>query len=128
MVSIIDSKLGGKLASAWQDITVTAVEYQEAKDRLLKMCGYTPRLAADVFFGFRTENSKGMTADQLYHRGQQLLRRMIAPGRASDEVEFAILRGWVGAVVPKRARAALDTRVVGNAAELITAGLPSVRR
>ena len=120
-VSIIDSKLNGKLASAWQDITVTAVEYQEAKDRLLKMCGYTPRLAADVFFGFRAENSKGMTADQLYHRGQQLLRRMIAPGRASEEVEFAILRGWIGAVVPKRARAALDTRVVGNAAELVNA-------
>ena len=76
-LSIIDSKLSGKLASAWQDITVTAIEYQEARDRLLKMCGYTPRLAADAFFGFRTDSSKGMTADQLYHRGQQLLRRMI---------------------------------------------------
>ena len=120
-VTIIDSKLSGKMASAWQDITVTVVEYQEAKDRLLKMCGYTPRLAADVFFGFKSENSKGMTADQLYHRGQQLLRRMIAPGRASEEVEFSILRGWVGTVIPKRARAALDARVVGNAAELVNA-------
>ena len=49
-IAVIDSKLTGKLASAWQDICVTVVEYQEAKDRLLKVCGYTPRLAADVFF------------------------------------------------------------------------------
>ena len=97
------------------------VEYQEAKDRLLKMCGYTPRLAADVFFGFKQDSSKGMTADQLYHRGQQLLRRMIAPGKASEEVEFAILRGWVGTVISKRARAALDARVVASAADLINA-------
>ena len=109
-LSIIDSKLSGKLASAWQDITVTAVEYQEARDRLLKMCGYTPRLAADAFFGFRTDSSKGMTADQLYHRGQQLLRRMIAPGRVSEEVEFAILRGWVGSVIPKRAESQGSSR------------------
>ena len=48
-VAIIDSKLNGKMASAWQDICVTVVDYQEAKDRLLKVCGYTPRLAADWF-------------------------------------------------------------------------------
>ena len=77
-VAIIDSKLSGKMATAWQDITVTVTEYQEAKNRLLKMCGYTPRLAADVFFGFKADQSKGMTADQLYHRGLQLLRRMVA--------------------------------------------------
>ena len=98
-VAIIGSKLSGKMASAWQDITVTVVEYQEAKDRLLKMCGYTPRLAADVFFGFKGEHSKGMTADQLYHRGLQLMRRMVAPNRASEEVEFSILRGWIGTVI-----------------------------
>ena len=120
-IAIIDSKLNGKMASAWQDICVTIVEYQEAKDRLLKMCGYTPRLAADVFLKFKSEHSNGMTADQLYHRGLQLLRRMVAPSRASEEVEFAILRGWVGTVVSKRARAALDARVVENAADLINA-------
>ena len=36
-------------------------------------------------------------------------------------MEFAILRGWVGSVIPKRARAALEARVVGSAAELINA-------
>ena len=62
-----------------------------------------------------------MTADQLYHRGQQLLRRMVAPNRVSEEVEFSILRGWIGAVISKKARAALDARVVATAAELINA-------
>ena len=120
-VATIDSKFSGKMASAWQDICVTVVDYQEAKDRLLKMCGYTPRLAADVFFGFKQEHSKGMTADQLYHRGLQLLGRMVAPNKATEGVEFSILRGWIGTVVSKRARAALDARVVENAADLINA-------
>ena len=117
-IPIIDTKLGGTLATAWQDITVTVLDYQEAKGKLLKVCGYTPRLAADAFFGFRADQSKGMTADQLFHRGQQLLRRMIAPGKAGEDVEFAILRSWI---VTKRARAALDARLVNNSAELINA-------
>ena len=120
-IPIIDSRLGGKIASAWQDITITTGDYQEARDRLLKICGYTPRLAADSFFGYRVDNSKGLTTDQLYHRGQQLLRRMVAPGRLSDDMEFAILRGWVGNVISKRARAAVEARVVTNATELISA-------
>ena len=35
-ISIIDSKLSGKTASAWQDILVSTDDYQEARDRLLK--------------------------------------------------------------------------------------------
>ena len=53
-IPIIDSRLGGKIASAWQDVTVTTGDYQEARDRLLKICGYTPRLAAD---GYRVGGS-----------------------------------------------------------------------
>ena len=79
---------------------MTVDEYQEVKERVLKVCGYTPKLAAEVFYGFRCEQSKGMTADQLYHRGVQLFRRMIAPHKVSEEAEFAILRGWVCAVIP----------------------------
>ena len=115
-IPIIDSRLSGKFASAWQDITITVNDYQEAKDR-----SYTPRLAADSFFGFKVDQSKGLTADQLYHRGQQLLRRMIAPGRISEEIEFAILRGWLGTVIPKKARAAVDARVVNDAPGFINA-------
>ena len=77
-VTIVDSKLKGKMASAWQDINMTAGGYMEAKDRLLRMCGYTPMLAADVYYGFKAEKCYGMTADQLYYRGQRLLRRMLA--------------------------------------------------
>ena len=120
-VSIIELKLNGTIASAWQDVLPSVSDYQEARDRLLKTCGYTPRLAADRFFGFRMEQCKGMTGDQLYHRGQQLLRRMVAPGKLSEEMEFSILKGWVGCVVPKRARAALDARVTENTLELVTA-------
>ena len=120
-MTILDSKLSGKMATAWQDTTVTVAEYYEAKNRLLRTCGYTPRLAADAFFGFKSESSNGMTADQLYHRGQQLLRRMVAPNRVSEEAEFSILRGWIGAVISRKARAALDARVVATAAELINA-------
>ena len=87
----------------------------------MKICGCTPRLAADSFFGYRIEHSKGLTANQLYHRGQQLLRRMIAPGKVTEDVDFAILRGWVGTVISKRARAAVDARVVNDAAGLISA-------
>ena len=67
------------------------------------------------------DNCKGLTADQLYHCGQQLLRRMIAPGRVNEEAEFAILRGWVGNVISRKARAAVDARAVTDAVGLITA-------
>ena len=120
-VTIVDSKLKGKMASAWQDINMTAGGYMEAKDRLLRMCGYTPMLAADVYYGFKAEKCYGMTADQLYYRGQQLLRRMLAPGKASEEIEFAMLKGWISTVIPKKARAALEARVVTNATELANA-------
>ena len=96
-------------------------DYTEARDRLLKACGYTPILAADSFFSFRLEGNKGLSADQLYQRGQQLFRRMTAPGRVAEEVEFAIMRGWIGHVISKKARAALGARDVKNAAELIAA-------
>ena len=117
----MDTRLSGAKASAWQDISVSTEDYVEARDKLLKACGYTPLLAADSFFGFRVENSKGLSADQLYQRGQQLLRRMIAPGRVVEEVEFAILRGWIGNVISKKARAAIGAREVKDAAGLVSA-------
>ena len=80
-ITIISSKLSGKMGSAWQDICGSVDDYQEAKGRILKVCGYTPKLAAELFFGFRPEQSKGLTAAQLYHRGLQLFRRMVAPHR-----------------------------------------------
>ena len=120
-IPIVNSRLSGKLAAAWQDVILTTEEYDEAKGRFLKMCGYTPMLAADRFFGFKLEQCKGLTADQLYHKGQQLARRMLAPGVVTPEVEFSLLRGWVGSVIPRRAKAAMDGRAVTNASDLINA-------
>ena len=102
-VVVLASKLSGKLGSVWQDICAMVEDYQEVKNKVLKVCGYTPKLAAEVFFGFKSDQGSGMTADQLYHRGLQLFRRMVAPHKAGEELEFAILRGWVSAVVPVRA-------------------------
>ena len=119
-VTIVESKLSGKVAIAWQDVVATTDNYQEARDKLLKSCGYTPRVAADKFFGFKVEQSKGLTADQLYHTGQQLSRRMLAPGRLTEEMEFALVKGWIGMVIPRKARAAMDARVSENAAELVS--------
>ena len=62
-----------------------------------------------------------MTADQLYHRGVQLFRRLVAPHKVGEEAEFAILKGWVSSVVPKRARMVLDARAVTNVTELVEA-------
>ena len=117
--SIVESKFSGKLAIAWQDVVATTADYQEARNKLLKSHGYTPRVAADKFFGFRVEHSRGLTADQLYYTGQQLSRRMLAPGKLSEELEFGLVKGWVGTVLPRKARAAMDARVTNSAAELI---------
>ena len=46
---------------------------------------------------------------------------MVAPHRVGEKAEFTILRGWISVVVPRKARIALDARVVNNAAELIDA-------
>ena len=118
---VLGSKLGGKVGRVWQDLCVLSDDYQEVKFGLLKSCGYTAKLAGDLWFGFTAEQVGGLTADQLYHKGVQLLRRLLAPSKVGPEAEFALLRAWVGAVVPKRARAALDARAVSTAAELIDA-------
>ena len=120
-LTTIGSKLGGKMGNAWQDLCVVVEDYQEVKSRMLKVCGYTAKLAGEVFYGFKREQVKGMTADQLYHRGVQLFRRMVAPIKASEALEFAILRAWVCSIIPKQARAVLDVRAVATAAELVDA-------
>ena len=120
-IGIIDLKLKGKMSTAWQDASALAGDYAEAKGKVLKMCGYTPKLAADGFYSFRTEQCKGLTADQLFHKGLQMLRRMLAPVKIAEEAEFALMRGWVCHVIPKRARGVLDTRPLGSSTELVSA-------
>ena len=120
-LAIIASKLSGKTGSIWQDLSAVSGEYQEVRDRLLKSCGYTAKLAGDLWYGFKAEQVRGLSADQLYHKGVQLLRRLLTPHKIGAEAEFALLRAWVGYVIPNRARAALDSRTVNTAAELIDA-------
>ena len=120
-VSIVACKLSGKLASVWQDVSATEERYEEVKSKVLKVCSHTPEMAAELYYGFKLENVKGLTADQMYYRGQQLFRRMVAPFRLEKGADFAVLRGWVSSVVPKKARIALDSRKVENAAKLVDA-------
>ena len=87
-VAIVACKLSGKIGSIWQDVSATVEGYKEVKSRVLKVCGHTPKLAAELYYGFRIEHSKGLTADQLYYRGKQLFRRMIPPRRVEEETEF----------------------------------------
>ena len=120
-VGIIDLKLKGKMSIAWQDAVALAGGYSEAKGRVLRMCGYTPKLAAEGFFGFKTEQCKGLTADQLFHKGLQMFRRVLAPVKIAEEAEFAVMKGWIFNVVPRRARRVLDTRPLGSSTELVSA-------
>ena len=119
--SVIASKLSGKIGSTWHDLCVGLDNYFEVKAGLLRVCGYTPKLAGELFFGFKAESIKGMSANQLYNRGVQLARRMMAPQRLTPEMEFGLMKPWVWSVVPKKARMVLDGRKVNTAGELIEA-------
>ena len=120
-VVILSSKLGGKIGAAWQDLLMAGGEYKAIKAGLLTLCGYTPKLAGELFFGFRQESLRGMSADQLWHRGVQLVRRIVAPVRLEPEAEFALVKAWIWSVVPRRTKMMLDGRVVTSSAELIGA-------
>ena len=120
-LSVVASKLSGKIGSTWHDLSMEKDNYYEVRAGLLKVCGYTPTLAGETFYSFRSELLKGVSADQLYGRGVQLVRRMVAPHRLAPEVEFMLLKPWVWSVVPKRTRQVMDARAVGTAEELIGA-------
>ena len=60
-----------------------------------------------------------MTADQVYLRGVQHFRRLIAPHKVGEEAEFSILRGWVNYIIPRKAKVALDMRTVDSVADLV---------
>ena len=62
-----------------------------------------------------------MAADQVYNRGAQLLRRMVAPERLSAGVEFTILKPWIWANVGRKCRLVLNARAVSSSEELLCA-------
>ena len=119
--AVISAKLSGKQGAAWEDLQNEGANYRSMKAGLLSICGYTPKIAGDLFFGFKQEALKGMTADHLWRRGVQLIRRMVAPEKIEKRIEFLILKAWILAVVPKRTRLLLDSRIVTSQSELILA-------
>ena len=119
--ALLSAKFSGTTGSVWRDACEEAGGYLVIKDRVLKACGYSAKLAGDVFFGMKVEHLKGRTADQLYQRGAQLLKRLVAPERLSRAAEFAIVKAWVCSIIPKRARLILEARVVTKVSELVDA-------
>ena len=119
--ALLMAKFSGTTGSIWRDICAESEDYHAIKDRVLRACGYTAKLAGDVFFGFRVEHIKGKTADQLYQRGAQLLKRLVAPERLSKGAEFSLVKAWISSIIPKKARLIMEARVVSNVAELIDA-------
>ena len=117
----ISSKLTGRLASTWREVSLATPDYKGARTRFLEGSGYTPMSAADRFFSFKGEQCRGLSAGELYQRGQKLARRMLAPCVPDPDLEFALLKGWIYATIPKRARASLDARTVSKATELVAA-------
>ena len=115
------SKLSGKVGASWQQLSTTTTDYQLVRNGVLRSCGYTPKLAGEAFFSFRAESNKGLAADQLYNRGAQLIRRMVAPEVLSKGAEFAIVKPWIWANVGKKCRVMLDGRPIGNTEELLGA-------
>ena len=120
-VSIIASKLTGRLSLVWLDTAGDVISYQDTKEAFLRVCGFTPKIAGEAFFGFSIDQCKGLTAEQLYHKGQKLYRRLTTPVVADPELEFSLLKAWIYHLMPKRAKVAIDTRVVEKPSELIQA-------
>ena len=105
---VIASKLSGEVGTSWQELCLGTDVYQEVRTGVLKGCGYTPKAAGEAYHAFRAESLRGMAADQVYRKGAQLLKRMVAPRVIDKELEFDLVKPWVWACVGRKARAVLD--------------------
>ena len=118
----IGSKLTGQVGNNWQERRDDGLDYQSLRVACLKGCGYTPDLAGDEFFSFRYENLKGLAGEQVYKKGAQLLKRMVAPTVLDPEAVFKIVKRWVYNCVGRRARAVLEAREI-EGVEALARGL-----
>ena len=116
---LVASKLNGEVGASWQELCMGEGDYQAVRAALLKGCGYTPRAAGEAYHAFRFEHLKGLAGDQVYRKGAQLLKRMVAPIVLDKGLEFRLVKPWVYACVGRRARAVLDARVVTDADSLV---------
>ena len=101
---ILASKLNGEVGASWQELCIGTDEYQDVRTAVLKGCGYTPKAAGEAYHAFRYEQLKGLAADQVYRKGAQLLKRMVAPMVLEKELEFKLVKPWVFACVGRKAR------------------------
>ena len=111
----IGSKLTGQVGNTWQELRDGGLDYWAVRTAFLKGCGYTPSLAGDEFFSFRHEHLKGLAGEQVYKKGAQLLRRMVAPTVLDKDTVFKIVKHWVYNCVGRRARAVLEAREIEGA-------------
>ena len=118
-LGVVASKLSGEIGATWQELCLESEDYHEVKAAVLMGCGYTQKAAGEAFHAFRTDNLKGLAADQVLRKGVQLLRRMVAPEVMSKKMEFLLLKPWVYACVGRRARVVLESRVVETAEDLV---------
>ena len=92
----LSTRLTGKVASLMSDIRMSTDDYDEVKAKLLKAAGYTPKQAAVKFHHTKFEDIKSLSADQLIHRGRQLLRRQC---KLSEGAEYLLVEGWIYAIM-----------------------------
>ena len=118
-LGIMASKLTGEVGASWQEKCLTTDVYLEVRAAVLMGCGYTQKAAGEAFHAFRFENLKGLSADQLYRKGVQLVRRMIAPTELDQGAEFRLVRPWVYSCIGRKARASLEARVVESGDDLV---------
>ena len=118
-VGLVASKLAGEPAERWQEISQAGGDYPTVRAAMLIGSGYTPRTAGSAFHAFRGENTKGMSGDQLYRRGVQLVQRMLAPVVVDKDVLFRLVRPWVLACVSNRCVNLLDGRDINDSDALV---------
>ena len=118
-LGIMASKLNGEVGATWQELSMTTDVYLEVRAAVLKGCGYTQKAAGEAFHAFRFENLRGLSADQVYRRGVQLIKRMVAPTELDRETEFRLVRPWVYSCIGRKAKASLEARVVETGDDLV---------
>ena len=121
-LTLIAPKLTGGLGTSWQELCDEGLDYWAVRTALLKGCGYTPGLAGEAYYAFRQEQLKGMAGEQVFKKGAQLLKRMVAPLVLEKAAIFKIVKPWVYACVGRRARAVLEAREIEDA-EALARGL-----
>ena len=118
-LGIMAAKLSGEVGATWQELCLTLDQYLEVRAAVLMGCGYTQKAAGEAFHAFRYDNLKGMSADQVYRKGCQLVRRMVAPTVLDKETEFRLVRPWVYSCIGRKAKAGLEARVIESGEDLV---------